>query len=105
MATHPDAKNDTHVPTLRERAREHYHDAMFIIRDAAGAAHFWSRYHQAVVVIDGTELATVDLPVEHDGETIDTAAGWLDYTRAERGVDHHRISTSMAAQTAAVIDE
>jgi len=78
-------------------AREHYHDAIFALRDGAGAAHFWSRYHQAVVVIEAGETATVELPVTYaDGHTIETLGDWLEYTRAERGVEHDRIDASMA---------
>jgi hypothetical protein len=77
-------------------AREQCHDAMFVIRDGRGAAHYWSIYHQAVVVIEDGETATVDLPVSHDGQRIETLGDWLAYTRAERGVEHHHVSRSLA---------
>jgi len=76
-------------------ARETHHDAMFVIRDGHGADHFWSIYHQAVVVIEDSETATVDLPVTQNGQRIDSLGDWLEYTRSERGVEHHRVSTGL----------
>jgi len=86
----------TDEPHAQERtARETYHDATFVLRDGHGADHFWSIYHQAVVVIDGDATATVDLPVTQDGQRIDTLGDWLEYTRSERGVEHHRVSAGL----------
>jgi hypothetical protein len=87
----------TNEPHAEERiARETYHDAQFALVDGSGAAHYFSRYHQAVVIVEGDQTATVELPVSADGHRIDSLGDWLAYTRAERGVEHHRVSRSLA---------
>jgi len=39
-------------------ARQTYHDATFLGIDAEGAAHYWSPYHQAAVVVDDGNAET-----------------------------------------------
>jgi hypothetical protein len=79
-------------PTDTETARERYHDALFFARDADGAAHYWSRYAQAVVVInDGVEY-DLTMPVRaDDGTVIDSPRDWLDHVDARAGVVADRL--------------
>lgn len=53
----------------------------FLGVDGADAAHYWDGYEQAVVVIQGDEVAKVEL-----AETpLQTLSEWTKYTREERG--------------------
>lgn len=79
-------------------ARERYHDALFVIRDGDGRAHYFSRYHQAVVVIapDGGVDYDLTLPVRaDDGTEIHDAGDWLAHVRERAGVETHRIGGSL----------
>lgn len=62
-------------------ARERFHDASFIGTDGEGDDHFWSIYHQAVVVSDGETVETV----EFNNTPFSTLPEWLSYTERERG--------------------
>lgn len=78
-------------------ATEQYHDATFLGRDNAGAAHFWSFYYQSIVVIQGDSHATVDLPVCKDGRHISELRDWIAYTRNVRGgFKELRVSSSLS---------
>jgi hypothetical protein len=87
------------TPNPQERiARERYHDAMLVIVDGEGSAHYWSRYAQALVVVDtaGDVLYDLAFPVEaDDGTVIDSPAAWLTTVRERVGVETHRISRSL----------
>ena len=62
-------------------ARELYHDAQYLGTDGEGAIHFWSIYHQAVVVIDGDEVDTYELA----DTPLSTLSEWTDHTEHKRG--------------------
>ena len=62
-------------------ARERFHDASFIRTDGEGDDHFWSIYHQAVVVSDGESVETVKL----DDTPFSTLREWVKYTGRGRG--------------------
>ncbi|RYJ08355.1 hypothetical protein ELS19_17540 [Halogeometricum borinquense] len=68
---------------LESIAREQYHDACYLGTDGVGADHFWSIYHQAVVIVssDGEAVETVEL----ENTPYETLGEWLDYTETERG--------------------
>ena len=62
-------------------AREQYHDAQYLGTDGEGAVHFWSIYHQAVVVIDDNEVATYELA----DTPLSTLSEWTAHTKRKRG--------------------
>ncbi len=68
---------------LESIAREQYHDASYLGTDGAGADHFWSIYHRAVVIVssNGEAVETVEL----DNTPYETLEEWIDYTDTERG--------------------
>ncbi|MFC7071727.1 hypothetical protein ACFQJ7_09780 [Halovenus rubra] len=66
--------------TLESIARELYHDAQYIGTDGDDAVHFWSLYHQAVVVIDD-EMETYELA----DTPLSTLGDWTEHTEAKRG--------------------
>lgn len=78
-------------------ARERYHDATFVGVDGDDAAHYWSRYHQAVVVLDDeTVTYEVSVPAEaDDGTLVTNLREWIEYVRTRRGWDHHRVGSSV----------
>lgn len=66
---------------LESIARNRFHDASYIGTDGEGGDHFWSMYHQAVVVIDGDDVETYELA---DTPFL-TLGEWIDHTEAKRG--------------------
>jgi len=95
------------MTTERDRqkriAQDHYHDAFYVGTDAAGATHWFSLYHQAVVVIEADDVATVELPVSDGGDPIDDLGSWKRYTDAHRGWEECLISESLLAQAQEVL--
>lgn len=83
MATTPDDKNAS-LASLDDRARDHYHDALYLGRDARGTQYYWSRYHQAAVIFDDTTV-TLDLPVANDGHRIADLHDLIETVAAHRG--------------------
>lgn len=86
-------------------ARDEFHDANYLGTDGRGATHWWSIYHQAVVVIDADagETGTVDLPVR-DGDTqLTTLRDWCEYTRRERGWSELRVTGGSIVRQAAQV--
>jgi hypothetical protein len=82
--------------TQESIARDHFHDADFLGTDHTGAAHYWSIYHQSIVVIQGDSHATVNLPVCKDGHCITSLRDWIDYTeRVRGGFTELRVSSSL----------
>jgi len=85
--------------TQERIAREHYHDACFVGIDGDGGAHYWSIYHQTVLVLNGESVAyDLALPVEaDDGTPIRTLGEWHSYVFDRAGWAHHRVSESLVA--------
>lgn len=83
-------------------AREHYHDATFVGVDGDGHAHYWSCYHQSVLVLDGdtVEFETVlaDTPLSTLGE-------WMEHTRNKRGAWRvHRVDSDWGETISATLE-
>jgi len=79
---------------------------MFVIEDGTGAAHYWSRYHQAMVVVTADGEVSYDLafPVRtEDGTPIHTPSDWLEVVRERAGVRSQRISQTVVDDLARVV--
>ena len=86
-------------PDQKRTARKHFHDAQYLGTDGEGADHWWSIYHQSLVIFgsDGDAVETVKL-----AETpFSTLKGWTEYTKDERGEwQTLKVSRSMARTVA-----
>lgn len=82
-----DQRDWTARETRDALAREQCHDADYLGRDHEGVYHYWSIYHQTVVVIDVDErdLATVHIPGETGDSGIAQLGDWVRYVDEERG--------------------
>lgn len=89
---------------LEARANEHAHDATYLGTDGDGAVHFWSIYHQLVIVFEtygDLEPETVAIPTYErtTDTTIEGLGDWCEYITATRGAwDELHVSASLADQ-------
>lgn len=65
--------------TACELARAEAHDAHLLGVDTDGDTHFWSIYHQSVVVVRDGETSTIELPVATDSQPLETLGDWVAY--------------------------
>jgi len=78
--------------TQERIAREQYHDAIFLGRSADGTAHWFSRYHQAVVAFEPDGRTTLKF---RDGQML---SQYVAFVRDRRdGWDELRVSDGPAA--------
>jgi hypothetical protein len=80
--------------TLESIARDECHDAFFLGLDAEGTTHWWSPYHQTMVLVDGPD-AVATVPFRSDANDFSTLSDWDDYVADERGwTEGPRIATT-----------
>ena len=82
-----DRRDWTERNTRDDIATAECHDADYLGRDNNGVYHYWSIYHQTVVVIDTDtrEVATVRIPGDTGESDIEKLGDWVRYTDQKRG--------------------
>lgn len=86
--------NDT--PTQKDIATEHCHDAWCVGIDADGASHFWSSYHETVIVVADADADVFNL----DETPFGTLGDWKRHVDTKRGWADCRIGGSLAGDLA-----
>jgi len=86
--------NDTR--TQKDIATEHCHDAWCVGIDADGASHFWSQYHETVIVVDGESADRFAL----DETPCATLSDWARHVANQRGWADCRIGGSLVGDLA-----
>jgi len=94
---------------LEARANEHAHDATYLGTDGDGAVHFWSIYHQLVIVFDDAtdhdpELIAIPNYERSTATHIGELGDWCEYITATRGAwDELHVSASLGDQFVAAV--
>jgi hypothetical protein len=98
-ATQKTTSDDATRAEQEQAAQEQFHDAMYLGTDGAGADHWWSIYHQAIVVFepDGTTLS-FDFPESKE------LPKWIDRVGDERGWETLRYTDGPGAQLAEAVE-
>jgi len=78
--------------TEKDIAQSECFDAWNVGTDADGASHFWSQYHETVIVIDDGDAETYDLA----GTPCETLADWKRHVESQRGWADCRIGGTIA---------
>lgn len=97
---------DKNVSTdLTARARRHAPDADYLGRDGTDATHFWSIYHQRVIVFHDGSTHSIDVPARMtDGTRIDNLADWVDYIDRRHDWRELRISGGLVDDLRAALE-
>lgn len=87
------------ILTQKDIAQQHCHDAWCVGVDSDGGSHFWSQYHQTVIVVNGTDADVFEL-----GDTpCNTLGCWKQYVKEELGWSDCRIGGSLADEVAEAV--
>lgn len=85
--------------TQKDIATEHCHDAWCVGIDTDGAAHFWSQYHETVIVVNGTDADVFAL----DETPCRTLDDWRRHVEHKRGWTECRIGGSLVDDLAEAV--